>query len=285
MRNSTTPARLLGLISVVSLLYCLFAYIRLQSALTVGGAQTENVKILGIFILPALAMVGIYHLMLLIGALKTASGKFVDSVMITLVALSGITLFSDVTFLSDIGKEYLYWDVTGEWNILYGFTAFHMIVVVWGLLRGGTAGAYTSSAKNDRFFLSMHRIGLLSGLLGLGGVMMANTGLIVPPRYAAQIAILLAGLALFPLALFLFYCINKLRHISLREWLDEKQLNDTAFGALMSIVLSVPLYGLICVFDVIHITLPASSLVLGLFFIQLSILSLALIIRNKTGEG
>ena len=281
MKNKNTLPRIMGFLSVSSLFYCIFAYIYLQSVMTIGAVLTDSMRNIGNSVLPALLAVGIYHIILLVRALKVAAGKFWDSVFIVLVALSGITLFSDVTFLSDIGKEYQIWDVTNEWIMLYGFTAVHMVVVVWGLLRSKTDGHNASSAKDDRFYLSLYHIGFLSGLLGISGVIAANSGLVVPPRFVTSFAILLAGLALFPLALFVFYWISKLRHIPVYEWVDEKQFNDTALGALISIVVSVPIYILICVFDLSHITLSASSLVLGLFFIQLSVLSLTLILRNR----
>ena len=282
MKNKNMWLRLLGTVSVAMLLYCLIAYIHLHIELSAALPISKSTELIGIFVIPALAIVGVYHIVLLVNALRSVTGKLISAVYIVMIAISGITIFSDLTILSEIGKEYMLWDVTDQWIIIYGFTALHIFVVIWGLFR--IKSSVISLSSNDRFFLSMHHIGLISGPLGLAGVIIANSGLLAPMRYAAFVTVLLAGLAIFPLLIITVYWIMKLRRIKIQEWLDEKQLTDSAIGALVSLVVSIPVYVLICVLDLFRLSLSASSWMLGLFFVQLSVFSVVLTLRNRQAE-
>ena len=106
MKNKTLFS-ILGIASLVMLAYCLVAYIYLQSTMTPDLPElTEGIKTIGNMTIPALAVVGVYHLVLLFNALKTIKASFINSFYIVCIVLSGITLLSDLTLLSDIGKEY-----------------------------------------------------------------------------------------------------------------------------------------------------------------------------------
>ena len=286
MKNKTFLT-VLGIVSFVMLAYCIYAYIHLQSELTPDLVElSTGIKTIGNMIIPALAVVGIYHLVLLVNALKTIRGSFWGSLYIVCITLSGILLLSDLTLLSDIGKEYLLFDVTGSWLMIYVFTALHILAIIWGFIymRKNPADRKLFEASNDRegrIFLSMHHIGLISGMLGFCGVIAANVQKAVAERFTDSLMVIMTGLALIPLILFAIYWIVKLVRIPRRSWLDEKQFSDTMFGALFSMVVAVPLYALICVMDLLGIELNIMTWILGVFFIQLGVFSSVILTRNR----
>lgn len=289
MKNKRFIRNIFGIISLLMLAYCLFAYIFLQSRLTMELPElTTQLRTIANLTVPALLIAGLYHLFLLVNALKTLKGKFLNSVYIVLVILSGATLLSDLTLLSDIGKEYPIWDVTPEWLLLYAFTALHILVNIWGLIyaqrnySGNIRLFQQLKSENDTLFLTINHVALLTGLTGIFGIIFAALQLYTPAEYVPQLTIMLAGLALFPLILFVVYWIIKLGRKPLTEWLDEKQVADTALGALISAVITIPLYVFISVVDLTNLAnLQISFWILAVFFTQLSAISTVVIARNR----
>jgi len=286
MKNRKALFITLGIVSLGLLAYCLFACIYIQTRLIPSLEEIPTqIETIGNLIIPALLVTGIYHLMLLFRALRSQTGKFIDSVYIVLIIISGITLLSDLTLLNDIGKEYALWDVGGQWAMVYAFMAVHVLTVVWGLLRAAKRqpglAPLKESIRKEGMSLSLYQIGLICGILGILGVVFAYSGLVVPNRFSVLFSILIAGLALFPLVLFVVYWLIRLKNIPAREWLDEKQLVDTAFAALIGFFVAVPLYVVICILDVIQVQIPVSAWILGIFFVQLSVLSSVVIARNR----
>ena len=53
---------------------------------------------------------------------------------------------------------------------------------------------------------------------------------------------MLAGLALVPLAMIVVFWIVKMRKKPVKEWMDEKQLSDTALGGLFGLIAGVIFY-------------------------------------------
>ena len=117
------------------LAYSVAAYVYLQTNLTpqLPELTTGLLRTIGNLIVPALFIAGLFHLYLLAQALKTLTGRFWSSVLYVLVLLSGVMLFSDLAILSDIGKEYLIFDVTNEWIMLYCFAGLHLAAMAFGL--------------------------------------------------------------------------------------------------------------------------------------------------------
>jgi hypothetical protein len=225
-------------------------------------------------------------------ALKTLTGRFWSSVLYVLVLLSGVMLFSDLAILSDIGKEYLIFDVTNEWIMLYCFAGLHLVAMVFGLVavkRAPDKGeklfeAFAKSAEG--LFLSMHQISLVSGVLGVLGVILAKTNLLVDERFSGSFAILLAGLALVPLAMIVVFWIVKIRKKPVKEWMDEKQLSDTALGGLCGLIAGVIFYAVVFVLDFFKIFVqPVSFWILPMFFIQLIVYSAVVMIRNRQQDA
>lgn len=293
MKSKNKLINIIGILTFVMITYCIFAYIYIKKNLTIVMlTPTKEVIVLGNIIVLALFFIGIYHLILLINALKTLTYKskniLIHSLYIVFIILSGITLLSDLTLLSDIGKEYLLWDVTSQWYMLYGFTLFHMFVVIYGFIylkknpSDNIKLFREFESGNDIMFLSMHYIAFISGLMGIFGIILTMTGIIVPERFNLQFMIFIAGLVLFPLVLIVTYWIIKMRNKSLREWFDEKQISDTSYGTFLSLLIIIPVYLMICIVDFYKfIILPITFWILLIFFVQLVVYSMVIMVRNK----
>ncbi len=287
---------LINIFSVAAFLmlaYSVAAYVYLQTNLTPQQpVLTGLLRTIGNLIIPTLFIAGLFHIYLLAQALKTLTGRFWSSVLYVLVLLSGIMLFSDLAILSDIGKEYLLFDVTNEWVMLYCFAGLHMAAMAFGLAAvkraQGEGGRLFEALANsaEGLFLSVHQISLVSGVLGVLGVIVAKTDLIVDERFSGSFAILLAGLALIPLVMIVVFWIVKMRKKPVREWMDEKQLSDTALGGLSGLIAGVILYAAVFVLDFFKaISQPVSFWILPMFFIQLIVYSAVIMIRNRQQDA
>ena len=287
---------LINIFSVAAFLmlaYSVAAYVYLQTNLTPQLPElTGLLRTIGNLIVPALFIAGLFHLYLLAQALKTLTGRFLSSVVYVLVLLSGIMLFSDLAILSDIGKEYLLFDVKNEWIMLYCSAALHLAAMAFGLAavkRAADKGGklFEAFAKSgEGLFLSMHQISLVSGVLGVLGVILAKTNLLVDERFSGSFAILLAGLALVPLVMIVVFWIVKMRKKPVKEWMDEKQLSDTALGGLFGLIAGVIFYAILFMLDFFKIFVqPVSFWILPIFFIQLIVYSTVVMIRNRQQDA
>ena len=223
-----------SIIAILLMLYCIGAYIYLQQSLVPSLAEpTALMQTIGNICFPALLIVGLYHIVLLVRKLKSLTGRFLDAAYVVMIVLSGITLLSDLTFLMDIGKEYRLFDVTGEWMMLYGFTAFQLITVVIGfvlILKKEPIKAHLfriDNSEQENLFLSMHHIALVCGALGLIGVALSMTGLIVPLQFRTALMIVVSVLVICPLVLIILYWLVSMAKSRRGEWTDEKQRADT----------------------------------------------------------
>jgi hypothetical protein len=271
-----------GIAATACVAYCLAIYIILQKELVPGLAELPPALFTASLVVPfALLAAGLFHIFLLTKLLKRITGRFLNSLFILLVVASGVFLFSDITFLSDIGKEYSLFDVTNEWAMLYGFTAFHLFVIITGvaLLQKRPAQA---EGKNEAAYFTVHHIALISGLLGIAGVFLAMSGALVPLRYATGFMVTLAVLALIPLLFILIYW--RLRFLKERKKIamDEKQVADTAFAGLVALLAALPFYIVICTLDLLKaLYMPVSFFILLLFFAQLIVFSSVVLAKNK----
>lgn len=287
MKNKNLANNLFGLGAIGCAIYCLTVCIILRSGLTTDLKELPPyLEAIGIIFLPALLTVGLFHIYLLANMLKNLAGRFLNSLYVVLLILSGILLFSDITLLSDIGKEYRLWNVSSQWHMLFLFLAFHIFIVTAGyiLLRRNTAQTKPSvqETDNEAFFLSMHQIALISGILGLCGVFYAMSGAAVPLRFSTQFMGLLAILALFPLAFILIYWRLRFKKNGKQNRMDEKQFSDTASASLICLLIAIAFYIAICILDLgAGLSLPVSFFIFILFFLQLAVFSSVILIKNK----
>lgn len=284
LRKKYTAA-VFGGIATVCLAYCFILYFILQKSLVPGaGAIPAGLQTASYLVMPALLACGLYHIYLLKKLLESLTGRFLNSLFALLVICSGVLLCSDVTLLSDIGKEYALLDVTDQWIMLYAFTAFHVLIVILGqaVLQSRSSVRPDESGRNEAVYISVHHIALVSGLLGIAGVFFAMSGAVIPLRFSTGFMAILAALALIPLIFILVYWRLRIKKKAGGAHLDEKQLSDTAFAGLIALLSALPVYILVCALDLLSaIHLPMSFFILLLFFIQLGIFSSVVLLKNR----
>jgi hypothetical protein len=284
---------LLGVLSIAGLAYCLAVYLYLRAQLTPAMLDpTPAIELIGALALPALAVAGIYHLVLLVRAFQILAGmpagRFLHSVYLVAVVLSGLTLATEPVQLSEIGKEYIVFDVSGQWLFLIGSTLFHLAVVVIGFfytrrVAGGISATVRAiDSRSDAFFTTMHQVGILCGLLGILGVA-SYTHWGVLERYRVFLILPLSVLALLPWGAILAFLIVRNRNKPLSAWFDEKQTTDTAVGALCSMMVVMPMLVFLSAVD-LRVTLepPLAFWFMVLFFLCLTLFSLCVLIRSRT---
>ncbi|MBN1777848.1 MAG: hypothetical protein JW811_06965 [Clostridiales bacterium] len=285
-----------AVLAFLGLAYSLTAYLIVQPQLVPSLAEpTAVIKLLGNLTIPALFVVGLYHLYLLMHAFRTLPGRhhgyFWHSCYVVFIALSGLFLISDLTLLSDIGKEYRLFSVREQWWMLYGFTGVHVAVCLAGALYSRKTPEQDRRlfdairSGNDAVFITLHHIGLLCGLMGIICAIVSFPDWIVTQRYSDPWMILLTCIALFPLALIVLYWVINNRKNPASAWLDEKQISDTAVASLAgftAMLLSLPLCGALVWAGVT--SLSAIRWFGLLFFIGLTVFCGAVIWRNRTAE-
>ncbi len=289
--NKQWITNLLAALAILGIVYCIAAFLYMQPRLTPElPALTDTIRNLGNCTIPAYIFIGIYHLILLVSALKTLADKekssFSHSIYVALLILSGVTLLSDVSLLSDIGKEYTLWDVSGEWLLLYGFIALHFIVMIYGTYsriknRAPEQKLFEAIKNgNDVLFVAMHQIGFVCAFLGLASVIVSLISDVAQP-YRTALMLLLSGLAVIPLVSFAVYWGIKNRRKPVSVWVDEKQMFDSAIGALIANAITLPLIVLLIAASLIEVTLPPSFWLALIFFINLGVFTATIMLRNR----
>lgn len=291
--NNKRITKFLAISSLIGIVYCMAVFIYTNSLLKPEIYVPANkITMVGYFILPTYFILGLYHVSLLADALKVLANKekntFIHSLYIILIILSGITLLSDISILSDIGNEYMFYNVKDQWLMLYGFTIFHLIMVICGIQSSrknkDTKIYLLEGIRNDAMFISIYQITFICGLLGIGGIILSMSGLIssiITERYKIVYMLLFSGLSLFPLLSFLVYWIVKNKTKPFSAWFDEMQIFNTAIGALVSIIITLPLIIIFTLVSIHIISLQGSFWLLLIFFIFLVTFSGTVMLKNR----
>ncbi|HPQ47223.1 MAG TPA: hypothetical protein PLP30_07645, partial [Clostridia bacterium] len=100
--------KILTILALILTIMVIGTFLYMQPRLVPQLEQlTPMLEGMSIFIVIAYFIMGIFHLVILKTALEWLSGRLLDSLFLTGVVFSGITLISDAVQLSEIGKEYL----------------------------------------------------------------------------------------------------------------------------------------------------------------------------------
>jgi hypothetical protein len=283
----------LGILSFLGLLGSLWIYKTLQPQLIpVNAIPTPEMNSLGNLPVPILFISAIYHVILFLYALQFYRSAprylFLHSLFVVGVILSGINLLTDLTILTDIGHEYLYWDVSSYWMYLYVDTVFHLGIVGLGLLVNWKApeldlkGLFQQIRNgDDLIFRSMHQMGLICAVIGFVGIYWA-VRYDVGESYRAGYVLLAVIFALFPRAFMVAYWGIRNSKKPLREWMDEKQFSDMAFGSLIMTTISMPLIVVAAVLSALDvIRIPAYAWLMLVFMLMLGSHSLVMVWKNR----
>jgi hypothetical protein len=159
--------------------------------------------------------------------------------------ISGIMILGDIALLSDIGKEYHQgWQTRGEWIILfisYGLHVFSLVATLISIIKNLNQEKETHEQvlKDEVLFLSLHSTGVISGWLGLIGViagLLSGLSLWMMERIVGILGIMILSPYLVILGIWIF----RRRLGNLEPGLDEKQYQDLSSSGLWTLVITIP---------------------------------------------
>lgn len=273
--------KILTILALILTIMVIGTFLYMQPRLVPQLEQlTPMLEGMSIFIVIAYFIMGIFHLVILKTALEWLSGRLLDSLFLTGVVFSGITLISDAVQLSEIGKEYLYWDVSMQWYFLYGFALVHLIVAVFAFIK-----VFNKKERpvvtGDALFYSLNQMLLIACSTGLAGIIISSIWMPVAIEFMATFIILAIGLSFAPVVLFILYWLWKKRMQSFSDWFDEKQLSDIARSALISFLFSLPVYFTAFTTEAMNSRIfPSYVWIMIIFFFQTALFSVSVLART-----
>jgi len=151
--------------------------------------------------------------------------------------LSVLLVFSNVTLLSDIAKQYQAGLSQPEWAMFYpmfGFQFVFALIFLYFLITGFfNIQQLEEVARDVNIFLMVQYVGVICGGMGLG---MAILGFVYRSGWSLVVHTILSSLTIiFPYVLAVIYWgIIKIKEKD-REWWDEKQSQDVGKSALLTL--------------------------------------------------
>lgn len=289
MKNKTGNIILFAL-SLVSMTYNFIVYRYFQRSLVPSLPEpTQEMINLGNFVILALFFIGIYHLYLLIQSLRSLSSQtklLWQSMFLVMLILSGITLLTDATLLSENAKEYQLWDISGQWMMLFGLSLFHLLTFILGFINLQQSpqpmGKFFETLKKEQdiWFVALNQIGVICGFLGLAAIL-GSLFFPIPDRYRQSLLLIFTLLAVTPWATFTIFWFFKNRGKKPAQWLDEKQILDSAYAAFITLIISMPIIAIAILITGINlITLTTPYWLVLVFSIQLSVFSFTFLKRT-----
>jgi hypothetical protein len=249
----------LGFLSAVALIFNVIFFILYYPVATQFLELDPSLESLGVVAALNILVIACFHLasvMTLLGHLilhKQFSPLVISA--ITLGTISGIMNLGDVALLSDIGKEYpLGWQTRGEWIILfisYGLHALTLILILISLIRNLERNQEPTDQviKDEVLFISLLSTGVISGGLGLVGIISAFF-------FPLEVWIMRRVIPMFGtiflspfLVLLVIWLLRKQLGAGQPE-LDEKQTGDLARAGLLTLSVMIPLLMLFFGFQV-----------------------------------
>jgi MFS family permease len=245
-----TIVSVVGVIAIIGMIYNLWAYSQLKDILVPENitlpAVVDNYTL---FIILSFLSIAGFHLLVLFHTIyllpRMQKNHFWGALFFCGVVLSGLLISSDAALLSDLGKEYLFWDVSVEWKMLTVTSSLQLTMMVIGLfilITNKEKFPFAWFPKAEKFDESMFRIvtliGLISGLLGL---LMLPLPQIMDVRepYRDGYLITLTILTILPFASSFIYWLIRNRGKKFSDILDEKQFQDISFGGLLAVMIMV----------------------------------------------
>ncbi len=225
-------------------------FIYLKGILVQGNTVlNSDVTIMTVTLMIAFVIVGLYHIYLLYILLRNIviveKHVWLHSLGITLVVLSGILLLSDAVLCLEIGKEYLEFDVSGEWTMLFIFAGFHILTMLLGYLL--TRKKETKEIEffekvkcgNYQMFVGTYQIMFYSATFAITLIILILTNVFDSPlleEYGLELTVTLSTLAILPIVTFLMYWIIKFHKVPIRNWLDEHEAQFTLKAMLIGLI-------------------------------------------------
>lgn len=255
-----------GFLAAVALIFNLVIFSILYPQVTQLLAEKPTWNTYGVVAAINIIVIAFYQLFAEIALLAhLIRHKKTSTLVIAAIAIgiiSGLMVLGDISLLSDIGNEYeAGLQTRGEWWILFSSYALHLVSLVLGLIAlirnlNQDPGSEEKILKDEVLFLSLISTGIISGWLGLLGVvgaMAANISLWMMERIAPVLSMVIISPFLVLLVIWLLRGIIS----SVKPSLDEKQLQDLSTASLWTLVITLPM--MIVFFGFQHSSLAKES--------------------------
>jgi hypothetical protein len=258
---------------------------------------TPIINTISIILIPLFIIAGLSHIFILFTLLKkivkVEKNLWIHSLSIVLTILSGILLLVDVVLLLEIGKEYLFFDVSNEWVMINIHTAIHFLTIglAYFVLRKKVAsvpGFFEEIEKgSEQMFLGMYQVMFFSSLFGILGILFVMINVmdsVTFENYNLEISIISSILALTPIIIFLMYWIVRFRKVPVRDWLNEYEFLITVKAMIYSLVIGWIVSYLGFKLTVKNVDFPILIWLLFTFFAQLLMISSYIIVLFNIPE-
>ena len=163
--------------------------------------------------------------------------------------VSFLVIFSTLTMLSDIGKEYKQgWDTSGEWIFLYVFLILNAVFyILMFIFLFSTFRSLKSKQdlkpllKDEMVFTIAQFVGIVCGLLGLVWIFVNVIFISNIIGYVKFYGMITCILLLLPYILIVSYWILIKFRERIVDWYDEKQWKDVTKAGFTTLLISIPL--------------------------------------------
>jgi hypothetical protein len=238
-----------GFLAAVAVIFNLVVFSILYPQVTQLLAEKPNWETYGVLAAINIIVIAFFQLFCVIALLSHLIKHKKTSTLVTAAiasgVISGIMILGDISLLSDIGNEYQAgFQTRGEWLILFASYALHLASLVLGLLAlirnlNQVPRDQEQVLKDEVLFLSLISTGIISGWLGLVGVMGALAA-DIPLWMMQRIAPMLSIIILSPFLVLLVIWLLRGILSSVKPSLDEKQLQDLSTSSLWTLIITLP---------------------------------------------
>ena len=235
----------------------------------------------------------IIHIILLIGAFISISlfrsSRLILPLSIVFLLLSAILFIWDFILLTDIAKEYIQWDVTEEWMLLFGNQMIHLSASIMALILSKECWkqiSLSTAGAADTLFYTVHQTGFICSVIGIIAVVLSQCRIIHITERFSDLWIFYIGL--FTVIPFIVVLVCSL----FARWkgkemaaFDEKQLSDVQNGGLKT---SLCVFGLLIIFAILllvtDLSLPLMFWIWIFLFVLLGTYCAFTLHRNQISE-
>jgi hypothetical protein len=250
VKLSSLITLILGCFSFSWIVYDLVAFETIRPLTVAFQELGPREETLGTFVWLGYLVVLFFHISAIVTILLQLQSHKKSAVLkgiaLFFCILSLFALMGDYSLLNDIGKEYkIGMEVEGEWFVLYVVTLFHALthlVIFIFLFRSWHDFKKKENSemviKKEVLFITAQFIGIACGAVGLWTNFSFLTREIQPANYGDILPFYI--LCFLPYGMVAFLWLLERFRDKPADWYDEKQWQDIARAALLTLVLSIP---------------------------------------------
>jgi hypothetical protein len=250
VKLSSTITLVLGCLSLSWIVYDLVAFEVIRPLTVAFHELGPREETLGAFVWLGYLALLVFHISAIVTILfqlqSHKKSTALKGIALFFCILSLFALMGDYSLLNDIGKESkIGMEVEGEWFVLYLVTIFHglaHLVVFFALFKSWRDFKQKENSelifKEEVLFITAQFIGIACGAVGLWTNFSFLSREIQPVHYGDILPFYI--LCFLPYGMIAFIWLLKRFRDKPADWYDEKQWQDIARAALLTLVLSIP---------------------------------------------